>query len=309
MKVSLAKQYSFIISDLHLDAKQEKLLEQFAKFLHKLEEFTNAYILLKQQRNNKKNQVAQNKLAISLFIIGDFLALALQDTVEPWFKPYADRLAKLAQQGVNIYFQSGNRDFLLKEEFAKSIGAQLLPDYAIIAFGKKENPYSLVLCHGDTLCLSDIGYLKYRKIMRGKLVDFISKNSFGFVRKFIANKISQASKTKAQNLSSHIDLDIAYTKDIISQYQTLGLICGHIHKQRFLTYPTVNSLQNSLDKYALELVNNFDDSQIQASSLMSSTHKPKKAKARTKAYNTNTPNTKAHNTSTHDTNIHNISIN
>ena len=68
-----------------------------------------------------------------------------------------DLIKSVSNQGVQCYFQHGNRDFLIGEHFSKETGAQLLPDYQLITFYDKK----ILLCHGDTLCIDDEAYQQF----------------------------------------------------------------------------------------------------------------------------------------------------
>ena len=61
-----------------------------------------------------------------------------------------DLIKSVSNQGVQYYFQHGNRDFLISERFAKDTGVQLLPDYQLITLYDKK----ILLCHGIR-CIDD----------------------------------------------------------------------------------------------------------------------------------------------------------
>ena len=71
-------------------------------------------------------------------------------------------LAALTNKGLPCYFMHGNRDFLLREAYAKQAGMTLLPEEHVIdLYGEK-----VLLMHGDSLCTDDIPYQQFRTMVR-----------------------------------------------------------------------------------------------------------------------------------------------
>jgi UDP-2,3-diacylglucosamine hydrolase len=95
--------------------------------------------------------------ADALFILGDlFEAWVGDDALE---LPFAQQLAEaLRALGKPIYFQHGNRDFLLRD----LAGMALLDEICVLhAFGRK-----VLLTHGDAQCLQDAAYQATRSLLR-----------------------------------------------------------------------------------------------------------------------------------------------
>ncbi|RIY38505.1 hypothetical protein [Psittacicella gerlachiana] len=113
--------YNFFISDLHLAPQAEELLAKFSNFCQELATFA-------------RESSPQHQRHLRLYILGDFLALGIGDFVPEWFIPYQKQLLALQQQGVEIFFMGGNRDFLLKKKFAQSFGATYLPENTLVDF-------------------------------------------------------------------------------------------------------------------------------------------------------------------------------
>lgn len=71
----------------------------------------------------------------------------------------ATALSNLSARGTTLYFLHGNRDFLLGPEFCRAAGMQLLEQpHRIDLAGQPA-----VLLHGDSLCLLDRQYQRYRR--------------------------------------------------------------------------------------------------------------------------------------------------
>lgn len=125
------------ISDLHLSPSHPEITDCFYRFLND-----------------------EAPLASALYILGDLFEVWVGDDDDvPLHHEVAAALKVLSDKGVAIYFIHGNRDFMIGKRFAKASGMTLLPEHTVIdLFGKP----TLIL-HGDTLCIQDEGYQRYRK--------------------------------------------------------------------------------------------------------------------------------------------------
>jgi UDP-2,3-diacylglucosamine hydrolase len=57
---------------------------------------------------------------------------------------------------------AGNRDFLVGDALLESLGVMRLHDPTLlVAFGQQ-----VLVSHGDALCLGDVAYQRYRRIVR-----------------------------------------------------------------------------------------------------------------------------------------------
>ena len=124
------------ISDLHLTIEKPEITRRFLSFL--------------------ENQASQAK---TLYILGDlFDAWVGDDDPTPPNIKIKAKLKHLTSLGTKIYFQQGNRDFLVGKRFTEETGVILLDDYHVIdLYGTPT-----LLMHGDLLCSDDIPYLEFR---------------------------------------------------------------------------------------------------------------------------------------------------
>jgi UDP-2,3-diacylglucosamine hydrolase len=67
-------------------------------------------------------------------------------------------LSALAKTGVPVSFIRGNRDFLLRDGYARRAGMAILPDPAVVMLHGKPT----LLMHGDLLCTGDVAYQQFR---------------------------------------------------------------------------------------------------------------------------------------------------
>ena len=93
-----------------------------------------------------------------LFILGDLFDWWIGDDSNQ-FSEIIVALKKLSKS-MNIYFIAGNRDFFIGNEFEKKTGLKILKDPTLIKLGNKKT----IILHGDTLCLDDKQYQKFRVI-------------------------------------------------------------------------------------------------------------------------------------------------
>ena len=126
----------------------------------------------------------------SLYILGDLFNTWLGDDIVPTeFTPFTDELKSLHQHGIKTYLMVGNRDFMMGKAFAKQVGCELLKDeYVIDLYGVKT-----LLLHGDTLCIDDVSYQKYRKWTRIPALQWCFRHLPKSYRQSISDKIKQKS--------------------------------------------------------------------------------------------------------------------
>ncbi|TOP06377.1 UDP-2,3-diacylglucosamine diphosphatase, partial [Vibrio parahaemolyticus] len=128
---------TLFISDLHLTPSRPDITECFITFM----------------RTEAKN-------AEALYVLGDLFEFWVgDDDKTPFANQIRTEFKTLTDQGVPVFFIQGNRDFLLGERFCKETGITLLDDVCTIdLYGTKA-----VILHGDTLCIDDVEYQKFRK--------------------------------------------------------------------------------------------------------------------------------------------------
>ena len=193
------------ISDLHLSPDRPKITQAFYQFLD-----TTA------------------KGAKTLYILGDFFDTWIGDDDDtPEFQNVIEALNTYQQQGSQLYFMRGNRDFLVGEAFAASIGATLLTDPHPITLNQQQ----VLLMHGDSLCTKDSEYMHFRQMVRNP------KWQSAILSKPLAERkhIAAALRTKSQSMNSLKAEDIMdVTPDevinVMSKYRSTLLIHGHTHR-------------------------------------------------------------------------------
>lgn len=193
------------ISDLHLSWEKPEITQRFLDFLD--------------------NRAIKAK---ELFILGDlFDAWVGDDDFSPPNPKIRKSLKYLSEAGVKIYFQQGNRDFLLGKRFCEETGIVLLDDpYVIDLFG-----VPTLLMHGDLLCTDDLPYQAFRRKSRSSewQQNVLSKPLL--VRLLVARWYRIRSYFhKRQKTVEIMDVNQATVADTMAAYNCQRLIHGHTHR-------------------------------------------------------------------------------
>ncbi|TCK01459.1 UDP-2,3-diacylglucosamine hydrolase [Volucribacter psittacicida] len=203
---------TFFIADLHLNPAQPHLTALFTQFMQQ-----------------------QAPQAQAVYILGDLFDFWIGDDEQSeLIEQVKCQIKQLTEQGVPCYFIHGNRDFLLGERFAKACQLQLLPEYYVIdLYGKKT-----LLCHGDTLCIDDISYQKFRQRVQQKWLQRLFLCLPLSLRLHIAHKIRQKSQQDKQYKNRQImDVNPEYVLKILQQFKVEQVIHGHTHRQNIHQIP------------------------------------------------------------------------
>lgn len=193
------------ISDLHLSENRPEIYRAFCRFLHNLDE-----------------EVQQ------LYILGDLFEVWVgQDRKNELATKLTAELRLLAQKRIRVFFQAGNRDFMIGKKFAREADIELLPDYHIYEHGGQR----ILLMHGDLLCTDDKSYLRYRNFVQNPLV----KTSLGALplalRRKIGQKLLQQSRMgKAQKSAEIMDVNQSTVVRTMQHFRVNQLIHGHTHR-------------------------------------------------------------------------------
>ncbi|MBS98527.1 MAG: UDP-2,3-diacylglucosamine diphosphatase [Oceanospirillaceae bacterium] len=98
-----------------------------------------------------------------LYLMGDIFEYWIGDDAPlPGLDSLFDKLRALNDRGCRLFFQHGNRDFLVGQSLLEQWGATLLPEVTVINL--PEEP--AVVLHGDQLCLDDREYQQFRTLVR-----------------------------------------------------------------------------------------------------------------------------------------------
>ena len=199
---------TLFISDLHLEQKQPQTTELLCSFLR-----------------------GRAREADALYVLGDLFEFWIgDDVVDETASRVADELSQLQHAGVACYFLHGNRDFLIGQDYASKAGFTLLPESLVIDF------YGVptLLLHGDTLCIDDVEYQKFRLQVRDPQFQSM------FLRLPVEQRLAMAAQardaSKRHTGSASMGIMDVNEQAVIAAFEQHGvsrMIHGHTHRPAF----------------------------------------------------------------------------
>lgn len=168
------------------------------------------------------------RTAGAVFILGDLFEVWIGD--RDGLVAYPDEIAALARlsaAGVPVFFQHGNRDFLVGRRFVAATGANLLPDPVVRTLGGQ----TTLLSHGDLYCTDDIGYQKWRRFSRNRLAQRVFLSLPRALREKIAGGVRSESRAAKQGKAMDImDVNQDAIVQALREHGTVRMIHGHTHR-------------------------------------------------------------------------------
>lgn len=194
------------ISDLHLSPDRPEATVAFANFCQGL-------------RIDRTER---------LYILGDLFEAWIGDDDDSDFaEQVISALVSLREVGIQVFFQRGNRDFLLGRRFEKRSGASLLPDFHLV----QEQGERILLAHGDLFCTDDLDYQRFRRRVQNPINRWLLAHMpIGWRRKLALRwrrKSSAANSNKPENI---MDVNSDAVREALNRFQVKTLIHGHTHR-------------------------------------------------------------------------------
>jgi UDP-2,3-diacylglucosamine hydrolase len=209
---------SYFIADLHLTENRPDITAAFFDFLD--------------------NKIINDDVD-ALYILGDFFEVWVGDDYQTDLSiNVAARLSQVSESGTEVFFIHGNRDFIMREDYAKSASMTLLPEQVVIdLYGTPT-----VILHGDEMCTQDVEYQKFRKKSRGWWWPKLMLAMPLWYRKKIARNAREKSKQSQAGKALEI-LDV--TEDAVlamfEKHQVVNMIHGHTHRPNVHHYSINNN--------------------------------------------------------------------
>ena len=194
-----------VISDLHLSAGTPRAFDAWAAHLRCTD-------------------------ADAVFILGDLFELWVGDDMATrGFEANCAAVLRDAATRRHIAFMAGNRDFLVGDAMLASLGVMRMEDPTlVVAFGAKT-----LFSHGDALCLDDVAYQRYRRVVRQAWAQraflglpFSWRAAIGR----LARRRSEASRPGGPR--TYADLDQNATVSWLHAADATTLVHGHTHAPR-----------------------------------------------------------------------------
>ncbi|HEV2623332.1 MAG TPA: UDP-2,3-diacylglucosamine diphosphatase [Frateuria sp.] len=194
------------IADLHLDDSRPHITDLFERYL-------------------AGDEVRR---ADALYILGDLVEAWIGDDDDAQLPARIARATRAVREsGVPVYFMSGNRDFLLGQDYAERAGLSLLEDGTVHdLYGR-----STLLMHGDTLCTDDVAYQAVRRQVRtpqwkANILAMPLEARRAFAAKARADSRAHTGKT----MESIMDVNADAVAQAMRGAGVTRLIHGHTHR-------------------------------------------------------------------------------
>lgn len=166
--------------------------------------------------------------AEAVYLLGDLFEAFIGDDDDG---EIATRVAlatrAVREAGVPVFFQRGNRDFLVGPDYAARAGWTLLPDPAVILLDGEPT----LLLHGDLLCLDDTGYQALRQQVRDPAWQQAFLAQPLAARRAFAAQARAASKAAQTGRDESIgDANPDEVRRLMDLYGVRRMIHGHTHR-------------------------------------------------------------------------------
>ena len=196
-------QQILIIADLHLVTNEVQKNQLFEKFCQ------------------------QARQADQVFILGDLFNTWLGDDMSLSYYLEIIQILKDLGQATQVFVMTGNRDFLLAQEFAHQTGCELIDSPYLL----EANEHQYVLTHGDELCTDDESYQQMKSILQHPITKAIFVRLPKNWRLKLSGQLRQKSINAQQTKTRKImDVNQAAVNELMEKYPDADLIHGHTHR-------------------------------------------------------------------------------
>ncbi len=201
-----------LLSDLHLPPEPSPLRERFVAFL-----------------------TGPAREAGHVWLLGDVFEAWIGDDVGlDLYAAECEALRNLVDDGVAVWLQRGNRDFLIGRDFCRATGVRLLDDPCVQRIGDEP----VLLSHGDIWCTDDVGYQRWRRFARLRLAQWLFLRLPRSRRERIARRLRGHSGQHKQYQPSEImDVNPAAVEAALRAAGVSTVIHGHTHRPDTHTLP------------------------------------------------------------------------
>ncbi|MDG1277461.1 MAG: UDP-2,3-diacylglucosamine diphosphatase [Algoriphagus sp.] len=127
-----------------------------------------------------------SKEAAGIFLVGDIFDFWFEygQVIPKGFIPFISKISQLRDQGVPVYFFTGNHDLWMKDYFTTELGIPIFHEPILLQVNKKK----ILVGHGDGLGPGDYSY----KILKKIFTNPISKWLFRWLHPDFGVKLAKA---------------------------------------------------------------------------------------------------------------------
>jgi UDP-2,3-diacylglucosamine hydrolase len=196
---------TYFLSDLHLPPEVSPLRQHFLSFVE-----------------------GRARGADAVYMLGDLFEYWIGDDVGMQvYAPEVAALAALTARGVPVYFQHGNRDFLVGRDFSALAGVAILDDPTVVdLYGVRT-----LVSHGDMFCTDDVAYQRWRRFARFRPAQWIFHRLPVSRRERIAGGLRSGSDAAKANKPENImDVNARAVASAFAHYRVPRMIHGHTHR-------------------------------------------------------------------------------
>jgi UDP-2,3-diacylglucosamine hydrolase len=145
------------------------------------------------------------------------------------------QILKDLDQTTQVFVMTGNRDFLLAQEFAHQTGCELIDSPYLL----EVNEHQYVLTHGDELCTDDESYQQMKSILQHPITKAIYVRLPKNWRLKLSGQLRQKSVNAKQTKTRKImDVNQSAVNELMVKYPNADLIHGHTHRLNTHIEPT-----------------------------------------------------------------------
>jgi UDP-2,3-diacylglucosamine hydrolase len=190
-----------------------------------------------------------NTDADAVVILGDLFEVWIGDDVDPAsFESEVLALLSRASRERVVAMMVGNRDFLVSPALLAAHGVVALDDVtALQAFEE-----TVLLTHGDALCLADTDYQHFRRQVRSSAwqAEFLAKPRAE--RAALARALRDGSEARKRSAEpvTWADADPRMTMDWLAAHGARTMVHGHTHRP-FSHAPAVTGAANGTHRHVL----------------------------------------------------------
>ena len=163
------------------------------------------------------------------YLLGDLFEYWVgdEDGDEPLGAAIANRLHALVDEGIEVSFIVGNRDFLIGAAYAARAGMTLLPDPFEVTVGGVD----LVLSHGDALCTDDVKYQQFRAMVRNPAwQQMVLAKPLAERRAMARGARAESEAAKGTKSMAIMDVNDGATCALLAAHPDAILVHGHTHR-------------------------------------------------------------------------------